>query len=501
MGRKNKPLTKLSLLELLHPKCSAGKCLVIGSNCPEILLPESGPEITAEADLIILAPTIEECRDNGWLEEAVHCLASSLSTDGVGYMLIPERWRLRVDKLVHNFGLLIHMPVGHFPDWATSMYLVPFTQPTVQYSFSNLISAVAWKQSVLKVWFHLPRAARLLEYLWPSTGLVVRHPGAPPVFEWLFGQDGEECRPGSAVIRRSWRGKNGTAVIYRFSEGDMQPSAVAKVNLASDSSSDPYPEVAALRRLGSRIQETGIQVPQLLLQQVEDGRRAPLQTFIAGRPAADVLRLQPERLTPTVKRLVRWLESWYRATVVRRPCSAGQWNGSLLEPAEQLAPLLAHGAEYQNWLAGRCRAAAGARMPQVDAHNDLTMANILLDDDGGMGIVDWETGKAQALPLVDFFYAITDAVRIACGWADRLDAFRACFAADGVYAPAVARLQARLAAVVNMPADMAELCFHACWLHHAANEHRSSHASEPPPFLRIVQWLALHKAEAGERRV
>jgi aminoglycoside phosphotransferase (APT) family kinase protein len=140
-------------------------------------------------------------------------------------------------------------------------------------------------------------------------------------------------------------------------------------------------------------------------------------------------------------------------------------------------------------------------MPQVDAHNDLTMANILLDDDGGMGIIDWETGKARALPLVDFFYAITDAVRIACGWADRLDAFRACFAADGVYAPAVARLQARLAAVVNMSADMAELCFHACWLHHAANEHRSSHASEPRPFLRIVQWLALHKAEAGERRV
>ena len=34
------------------------------------------------------------------------------------------------------------------------------------------------------------------------------------------------------------------------------------------------------------------------------------------------------------------------------------------------------------------------------------------------------------------------------------------------------------------------LCFHACWLRHAANEARQRHGLEGTPFLEIVRMLS-----------
>jgi hypothetical protein len=42
----------------------------------------------------------------------------------------------------------------------------------------------------------------------------------------------------------------------------------------------------------------------------------------------------------------------------------------------------------------------------------------------------------------------------------------------------------------GMTAAMAEVAFHACWLQHAANEHRREDPESRPPFLSIVQRLA-----------
>ena len=44
----------------------------------------------------------------------------------------------------------------------------------------------------------------------------------------------------------------------------------------------------------------------------------------------------------------------------------------------------------------------------------------------------------------------------------------------------------------GVPDEVAELCFHACWLHHATNEHRSGRRSGSRPFFGIIQRLALH---------
>jgi hypothetical protein len=47
--------------------------------------------------------------------------------------------------------------------------------------------------------------------------------------------------------------------------------------------------------------------------------------------------------------------------------------------------------------------------------------------------------------------------------------------------------------------SVAQLCFHGCWLHHAANEHYAGSTTDQRPFLKIVQWLASQRPLTIER--
>jgi hypothetical protein len=112
--------------------------------------------------------------------------------------------------------------------------------------------------------------------------------------------------------------------------------------------------------------------------------------------------------------------------------------------------------------------------------------------------VDWEAARVEALPLGDFFYAAADASAAVRRYADRLRAFKACSTANGIHAQTTRRLHLRLRRALNISSDVATLCFHACWLHHAANELRAAEASDARPFLEIMQWLASNRASIDE---
>src|SRR5207302_1122894 len=109
-----------------------------------------------------------------------------------------------------------------------------------------------------------------------------------------------------------------------------------------------------------------------------------------------------------------------------------------------------------------------------------TMANVLLGRRGGIGIVDWDTVRADGLPLVDFLYAAVDAHAAADRYRDPAASFDACVAS-----PEVEAHRARLAAALGLEPAVAELCFDACWLGHAANESKRPEGTRP--FLRIAR--------------
>ena len=297
-----------------------------------------------------------------------------------------------------------------------------------------------------------------------------------------------------AIISRSWRSENGGVILHRFLDGDVQPTAIAKMNLGTTDAAKRIAEAATLAHLAPSARRAGALVPQPLVLGRIDSQPVLLQTVVDGRTVASLLASRPNSFLDTMERLVVWLERWNVATLTIRPLDRELLDREILAPAALLAPLLERGKEYQDWLTMRCAMVRGLRVPFVATHNDLTMWNILLDEQGGLGVVDWESAREEGFPLADFFYAVTDAVAAAQGYSDRPQAFLACFTPNGAYAPAVRRFLRRLRNSVEISDDIADLCFHACWLHHAANEHRFSGSSAPRPFLKIVQSLALYRS-------
>jgi hypothetical protein len=484
----------ISPLELLHPDGIARRSIVLGSNCPTLLLPNSCQVPADHADFALLAPTDAECRVRGWLEERVRMMAHKIAPDGIIYVLVPRRLRLRIMSLLRQYGLSVGPLIAHLPDWGLSRYLLPLNPIPAQYAFSKLLPIGPPKRHLAMMAFRFPGGENLLARMLPSVGLVARRPSARPLFNWLFNLGSEVHPPGSAIVCTGWRRQSGTAVLYRFSDGDAQPSTVAKMSLMTTLAVKDTNEAALINQLGPAARRAGARVPQPLFVEQINGHRVLLETAVSGQSLAALLAFKPSRLFDLMEHVTSWLERWNGSTKVIRSLDIELLNQELLAPAALLAPLLEQGEEYRQWLTIHCATATGIPVPLVATHNDLTMSNVLLDGQGSLGIVDWETCREEAFPLVDFFYAMADAVAATRGYTDRPKAFEACFSQGGIFAGAVARLHMRLMRSLEIPADVADLCFHACWLQHAADEHRVNEPSTRRRFLKIVQWLALHRS-------
>jgi phosphotransferase family enzyme len=245
-------------------------------------------------------------------------------------------------------------------------------------------------------------------------------------------------------------------------------------------------ELHALLRIAPAAASAGAQVPKVLFSGELGSVPLVLQSALSGRNAA--LLIEQKRLPAgdLQERIATWLERWGRASAQVRELSNKDLEHFVLSPAIELA--IEHGP-YLDYLRALCSRAVGMKCPFVASHGDLTAANVLLDEYGDLGIADWEAASQDSLPLMDFFYAAADALAAAQGYADRPGAVAACFAADGERASYLNDVRRRLAGALGVDDVVQEVCFHACWLHHAANEARRSAASDGGPFAAILRAL------------
>ena len=201
-------------------------------------------------------------------------------------------------------------------------------------------------------------------------------------------------------------------------------AVVAKLDLAGAGTA--VHEVDCLGPARTAAREAGAAVPEVVATLDLDGVPVLVETRVDGEIAATRLMRRPALLEGLLADVCGWLERWGVATVRQGPLSREQLERELPAPAEAVAPLLPGGADYLAALRERCDRLAGATVPLCASHNDLTLWNVLLDGDGGIGIVDWEAAEEAAPPLKDFFYAAVDAVAATRGYRDRPAAARDC---------------------------------------------------------------------------
>jgi aminoglycoside phosphotransferase (APT) family kinase protein len=147
------------------------------------------------------------------------------------------------------------------------------------------------------------------------------------------------------------------------------------------------------------------------------------------------------------------------------------------------------------WLREFATTLLGSSLPRVATHNDLTMHNVLLAGDALPGIIDWEAAREDGIPLSDFFYLAVDAFAADGGAGDRGGTFAACFSGVSTQSVAVMRIAKSIAQAVQLPAAMIPICFHACWVQHAANELEKRPHAPVKPFLALVERLSLHPGD------
>jgi hypothetical protein len=292
---------------------------------------------------------------------------------------------------------------------------------------------------------------------------IARPPGSRPLAAWL-----RERGFGTSVVAAP-----GAAFLL---EGGRLRLA-AKVG-AGPPARRELTEAHALADLGPAARAAGADVPDVVEEGELGGRPLLVTTGVEGRPASVLLAEQPSRRDALAARIADWLLRWNLATAAEATLSR-----ELLE-REVLAPARAVGALVPK-LERLARAVEGRPVKLVAAHNDLTTANVLVARDGRLAVVDWDTAAPRTLPLTDLLYALADAEAATRGFADRVSA------ALGTSAEHERRFREAL----GLDDAVADLCFHACWLRHAANE--SLREQETRPFLEIARTVAARRIRMG----
>jgi hypothetical protein len=406
-----------SPLELLHPQGFAQGTLLLGKGSPAILRPEStgGPAI----DLAVVGPVRD--RDAG------HELASSVAPNGIVYVVGRRALRrISADLRARRFRPCARFV--HLPDLERSSRIVA-------------LGGAAERQL---------RAERGGLARFPLAGAVLRR--RRPTGTLFAGRDAKplswltvDVALGDVTIQTSQHGDVRTSVI-------RTRDTIAKVGAGSGVVPEGLGEVEALRQVAPG---AGIPTPSLIAETSIAGAPVVVETVVPGIPAAAVIARDPSLAARVAEQLALWLAEWNARTAVERTLSVELLGGDVLDPQ----------------LAGRWRSLEGTRAPAVAVHQDLTMTNVLVEDDR-FGVVDWASARAQGLPLVDFFYAVVDARAAADRYADRVAAFHACFAPRGDWFSRVAALERRLRERLDISEELADLAFQACWAQHAANESR-----------------------------
>jgi len=472
-------------LWLMHPDANAaGQGAVVLADTQ----PPAGQGRSRPADVVLLDLTEAGRTDGGRLASLVERLADRLAPDGVAYLPAAPGAGPRIRRMLGRHRLMVAEVRLPLHIWNGSLALVPVAQAPVRYALAGLMPKPSARARLAALVGRQIGGPRWLSRLMPAVGLVVRRPGARPLFDWLNQQQVMDGPVGPVILKTSGSRADGPTMLYCFLQGQASPSAVVKVGAAGH---DLEPEQRHLTELGPQASRDGAAVPRPLGGAARLGdRQVLIQTAVEGQVAAALLISEPQRLPAVLERLLTWLERWNQATRVMQVLTGDRLRDDLLAPAARLLPQLDGGQGYAAWLAGQCAALAGRSIPWVAVHNDLTLWNVLIDGRAGLGVVDWESACAAGWPLTDLFYAVVDGVVATRGYRDRPAAFQACFSGAGWLASLMANWQQRLCQSLEITPDVAQLCWHACWLRHAANEERAAAAGAARPFLQIVQLLA-----------
>lgn len=397
------------------------------------------------------------------------------SADAYVYVLAPPLGRFVLLRRLRRHGLRPAASFLHVRDPTDGDLLVQLDRRALSYAATAVVAAPAWMRAAARL---TPRTAlRAAGLALPRVGVACRPVHGAALAAWLHDARSESAP--ALLLRRTRADGRDRRLVYSLGS---RP-AIVKLDGGGDDERRRLEEHAPTAALAGAV------VPQpVLLEHAPPG--AVALTLVRGRAASTAIAARSASPEEVVARIAAWLERWNTATATAASVDERMLEEQVLAPAAALEPVLPDGGRYRTWLERRARDWLGSDLPLVAAHLDLTMANVLLRSDGRIAVVDWGEARRDALPLVDLFYAAADAAAAVGSYRDRAGAFR-----SGAYERLAHAHEERIAHALGLTREVRELCFHACWLHHARNELGS--AATQTPFRRILAAAAAGVTETA----
>jgi hypothetical protein len=202
---------------------------------------------------------------------------------------------------------------------------------------------------------------------------------------WGLEEDGLAC----ALLTGGHSPRN-KVVALGFSGPRADPRVVVKMARVADAEPPLEHEAAILERVHDKGSIAG--VPRLVGRATVGGRIAVAESHIDGRPLSELLRVATHRaLALRVTDLLAALATG------APPDPAAPWNGRVGERAVHALPP----GEREP---ARAMLARLGDLTVVCEHRDCSPWNVLVQADGQVALVDWESAEAAGLPVLDLVY-------------------------------------------------------------------------------------------------
>ncbi|GEM_PF-648454 len=253
-------------------------------------------------------------------------------------------------------------------------------------------------------------------------------------------------------------------IVFVLAAGRTEPVLVVKLPRLPGDNDRLDREVANLHVANRARAEDDASIPRVIAYEDFHQHRLLIETAVPGRPMSPaIVRMQPELCTEAP---ASWLLNLHLASAIRG-AKHEDWFERLVEnPLQQLKKMLPVSADDGRLIdqtLAMLYPFRDSEVPLVMEHGDFSAPNILQDENGRAGVVDWELAEPQGLPAADLFFFLTYiafARQNARKNADYLKAFQQAFFGPKAWAcPYVARYRERL----NLAPELMAPLFVATW--------------------------------------
>jgi hypothetical protein len=270
---------------------------------------------------------------------------------------------------------------------------------------------------------------------------------------WGLDDSGEDP---ACLLITAGRSPGNKLVALTFNSGSSEPQVAVKLPRVQEAEAALEREASVLEAVHAERAQPGI--PRVVARATIAGRIALAESVVTGQPLLDMLRRDTHRRL--CLKATDFLADLATEAPQRRSTA---WRENIAEGALQaLAP-----PERQR--ASPVLARLGP-LPEVLEQRDCSPWNVLVQRDGSLALLDWESAEERGLPGLDLLYFLTYAAIFVDGTmhtGGELDSYRRILTpttpTGGVYAECTAAYAER----VGFDRSMLQPLRLLCWLVHA----------------------------------